>query len=75
MRNHLFEGNIEKITINFHTGIGIKKTFYPNGMFIKYDELNRLEKACEKMKDIIERQTIGLRKIPFILGRFKEVRI
>lgn len=44
-------------------------------MFIKYDELNRLEKACEKMKDIIERQTIGLRKIPFILGRFKEVRI
>ena len=29
----------------------------------------------EKMKDIIERQTIGLRKIPFILGRFKEVRI
>jgi len=73
---NLFEGNIEKINQSIFTqDIGIKKTFYPNGMFIKYDELNRLEKACEKMKDIIERQTIGLRKIPFILGRFKEVRI
>lgn len=73
---NLFEGNIEKINQSIFTqDIGIKKTFYPNGMFIKYDELNRLEKACEKMKDIIERQTIGLRKIPFILGRFKEVKI
>ena len=48
---NLFEGNIEKINQSIFTqDIGIKKTFYPNGMFIKYDELNRLEKACEKMK-------------------------
>ena len=73
---NLFEDNIEKINQSIFTqDIGIKKTFYPNGMFIKYDELNRLEKACEKMKDIIERQAVGLRKIPFTLGRFKEVRI
>ena len=42
---NLFEGNIEKINQSIFTqDIGIKKTFYPNGMFIKYDELNGLEK-------------------------------
>lgn len=73
---NLFEDNIEKINQSIFTqDIGIKKTFYPNGMFIKYDELNRLERACEKMKDILDRQAVSLRKIPFTLGRFREVRI
>lgn len=72
---NLFEDNTEKINQSIFTqDIGIKKTFYPNGMFIKYDELNRLERACEKIKDILERQSCGLRKIPFRLGKFKEVR-
>jgi transcription-repair coupling factor (superfamily II helicase) len=65
-------------TINniiFTQDYGIMQRFFENGPFIKWDELNRIETACLKMKDILHRQKIGLRKIPFSLGNMKGVRI
>ncbi len=46
--NHFnaFESNLD--TINERTVIvdyGVRKTFYPNGLFIQWDELNRIESA------------------------------
>lgn len=71
-----FEENVETINnIIFTQDYGIMQRFFENGPFIKWDELNRIETACLKMKDILHRQKIGLRKIPFSLGSMKGVRI
>ena len=70
-----FEENIETINnIIFTQDYGIMQRFFENGPFIKLDELNRIEAACLRMKDILHRQKIGLRKIPFSLGNMKGVR-
>ena len=70
-----FEENIETINnIIFTQDYGIMQRFFENGPFIKWDELNRIETACLRMKDILHRQKIGLRKIPFSLGNMKGVR-
>ena len=70
-----FEENVETINnIIFTQDYGIMQRFFENGPFIKWDELNRIETACLRMKDILHRQKIGLRKIPFSLGNMKGVR-
>ena len=70
-----FEENVETINnIIFTQDYGIMQRFFENGPFIKWDELNRIENACLQMKDILYRQEIGLRKIPFSLGNMKGVR-
>ena len=67
-----FEENVETINnIIFTQDYGIMQRFFENGPFIKWDELNRIETACLRMKDILHRQKIGLRKIPFSLGNMK----
>lgn len=70
-----FESNVETINNTIYTqDYGISQRFFENGPFIKWDELNRIETACLRMKDILHRQKIGLRKIPFSLGNMKGVR-
>ncbi len=71
-----FERNLEIINKNiFVQNYGMKQTFYPNGVFIKWDELNRIEGAILEMRSILDRQEAGLRRLSFQLGTFKEVKI
>lgn len=71
-----FERNLEKIDKNTYiTDYGEKQTFYENGVFIKWDELNRIENAILSINSMMDRQEAAMRSIPFKLGRFKGVRI
>lgn len=71
-----WERNIEIINKNiFEQNYGISQTFFENGPFIRWDELNRIESATLKMRMILDSIESGLKKIPFRLGTFKEVRI
>ncbi|MCU6748054.1 hypothetical protein OCV51_10390 [Faecalicatena acetigenes] len=73
---NLFEKNLEIINNNvLPQDIGDSQMFYPNGKFIDYEELNRIENAMLSIKKIFENQEIGLRKIPFRLGAFRDIRI
>lgn len=73
---NMFETNLEAIArASYGKDYGDAKTFYENGMFIKYDELNRIESATLDIYNMLMAQESGLRKIPFVLGRFREVRI
>jgi hypothetical protein len=73
---NLFEKNLGAIAkASYGKDYGYSQTFYPNGAFIKYDELNRIESACIDIYNMLMAQEAGLRKIPFVLGRFREVRI
>lgn len=71
-----FESNLETINKNIFTqDYGVSQRFFDNGQFIKWDELNRIESATLQMNDLLERQKDALRKLPFRLGAFREVRI
>lgn len=74
-----FEKNLEKIAKEieklYETDYGKTQTFFVNGAFIKYDELNRIESATLDIYKKITYYAKGLRKIPFVLGRFREVRV
>lgn len=70
-----FEANVNKINSEIYSqNFGISQKFFENGPFIKWDELNRIENACLKMKDILERQELGLRKLSFRLESMKGVK-
>lgn len=71
-----FESNLETINKNIFTqDYGVSQRFFDNGQFIKWDELNRIESATLQMNELLERQKATLRKLPFRLGAFREVRI
>lgn len=71
-----FENNLNIVNENaYKRDYGIRQTFYENGVFIKYDELNRIESAMLDIYSWMERQSQAQRRVPFVLGRFKEVRI
>lgn len=71
-----WENNIEALNNNvFMKDYGTKQTFYENGAFIQYSELNRLESAILNMKKILDAQAISVNKLPFVLGRFKTIRV
>ena len=71
-----FESNLETINQNILTqDFGISQRFYDNAPFIKWDELNRIENTMLSMYELLQRQKLSIRKIPFRLGAFKEVRI
>lgn len=71
-----FEKNLEIINSSaLPQDIGASQTFYSNGKFIDYEELNRIENAMLSIKKMFENQEIGLRKIPFRLGAFRDIRI
>lgn len=53
---------------------GFKQTFYQNGAFIGFAELNRIESATLQMKQIIEGWEAGLRQLSFRLGSPKGLR-
>ena len=59
----------------YQKDIGESLRFFPHGPFITPDELNRIENACLEIMSMLEREEKGLRRIPFRLGAFKEVRI
>lgn len=72
---NLFEKNLDIINENtYQEDYGIRQVFYENGKFIQWDELNRIESAMFRINDLLIRQQQGGRRIPFKLGRFKEVR-
>lgn len=64
------EENLE--IINQHSLIvknyGYKQTFYNNGVFIGFSELNRIESATLQMKQIIDGWEAGFRRLSFRLG-------
>ena len=71
-----FESNLDTINKNIFTqDFGISQRFFDNGVFIQWNELNRIESAILQMNDLLDRQKATLRKIPFTLGQFKGVRI
>lgn len=67
-----FENNLHTINENvINANIGTKQTFYENGVFISYFELNRIESALVQINATLENVSAGIRRIPFTLGRFK----
>lgn len=54
---------------------GTTQSFYYNGLFIKYDELNRIENLLLRFMNYATKRKVGVRKVPFRLGTFKEVRV
>lgn len=52
---------------------GAKKTYYENGVFINYEELNRIESASLRMYEIINGWYEGLYKLEFTVGRPKGI--
>ena len=70
-----FERNLDEINRRIYTqDFGVSQTFYPNGVFIQYDELNRIENAILSMKIILDNQAAGIRRLSFKFGRYREVR-
>lgn len=70
------EQNLETINDNAYLkDYGTKQTFYDNGVFIAYAELNRIESATLDIYNMLGRQEIGLRRLAFRLGAGREVRI
>lgn len=70
------EKNLEKIDKNtYNTDYGEKQTFYENGGFIKWDELNRIESATLSINSMMDRQEAALSRLPFTLGRKRGVRV
>ena len=71
-----FEENVDIINNAIFTkDYGIAQRFYENGPFIKWDELNRIENACLRMKQILDGQELSLRKLSFRLGSMKGVNV
>ena len=54
---------------------GVSQSFYYNGLFIKHDELNRIENLLLRFMNYATKRKVGVRKVPFRLGAFKEVRV
>lgn len=52
---------------------GAKKTYYENGVFINYEELNRIESASLRMYEIIQGWYEGLYTLEFKVGRPKGI--
>lgn len=64
-----FESNIDEINKRIFTqDYGTRQTFYENGPFIRYSELNRIESAIFGMKQIIDGTKAGRRRLEFRLG-------
>ena len=71
-----FEKALEQINSTAYTqDIGTKQTFSDNGVFIDWNELNRLESATLKIYNLLERQENALPRMAFRLGNGKGVRI
>ena len=70
-----FEANIDILNQNTYLqNFGMRQTFYVNGVFIKWDELNRIEDASIKIKKIIEFRKRSANRLPFRLGEPRSLR-
>lgn len=73
---NLFETNLKLIAEkSYGEDYGEYQTFYENGVFIDYEELNRIESATLEIYEKLERQSLGIKRLSFTLGQFKGVRI
>lgn len=73
---NMWERNLETVNqIILTQDYGFSQQFFENGPFIQYGELNRIESAILNMKDILDRQEAGLRRLSFRSGAFKEVAV
>lgn len=71
-----FEKNLETINDNVYTqDLGVTATFYSNGAFIQWDELNRIESGILSIYEMLNRQEAGLPVLSFRLGGMKGVRV
>ena len=71
-----WEKNLDIINNHmFSRDYGVAQRFFENGPFIQWMELNRIENAILNMRDILERQEAGIRRLSFRFGKFKEVSI
>ena len=71
-----FEKNLEIINNNVFTqDLGATVTFYSNGAFIQWNELNRIESAMLNIYEMLDRQEAGLPILAFRLGNAKGVRV
>lgn len=71
-----FEENVDLINnVILKKNYGHSQRFFENGPFIKWDELNRIEKACISMKSILERQEVALTRLSFRIGAMKGVNV
>lgn len=68
-----FENNLHNANKNcfYINSIGMKKTFYGNGKFIDYTELNRIESAMIKIFDELMEQRQNIPRLAFTLGAYK----
>lgn len=72
---NLFESNLELIKANFPaSNIGTRKTFFENGPFINWEELNRIESAILNYYVVATMQKATLPRLSFRLGNVKGVK-
>lgn len=73
---NIFERNLEEINKQFlNYDYGQKQTFYENGVFIQFNELNRIENAMLDMKRWMSEREKTINTLPIRMGSFKGVRI
>lgn len=73
---NLFEENLDIINQSvFMKNYGQSQSFFDNGPFIRWDELNRIESAVLEMNSILDRQEAGLKRLAFRLGNIKGVAV
>lgn len=71
-----FESNLDTINNNiFSQEIGEKQTFFDNGPFIDWEELNRIESASLIIYRMLNRQEPALHRLSFRLGNLKGVSV
>lgn len=63
------ESNVENICKNLTDVNKTKTTFYENGKFISYTELNRIEGITARFSDKVDGWLDGLIRLPMIVGR------
>ena len=73
---NLFESNLELLKQNFPmSDIGVSKTFFENGPFIDYQELNRIESAILRYYNMAILQREIIPRLAFRLGNVKGVKL
>ncbi len=70
------EDNLETLnTDSMDYDIGETQTYYANNPTLDYAELNRIEGACLQLYNVFESSFKGLKRLSFILGGDKGIRV
>ena len=73
-----FEQNVDIVNEEvFPRDLGETKTFYPNGAFIDYNELNRLESATVTIREDVDGLEAGIsdKHLAFTLGQYNSIKV